>query len=67
MAVVERVARRHRLDVKKVDVEEDPALHARYGLRVPVVELDRREVASGRIEEEALEAAIRPPGFGRSS
>jgi glutaredoxin len=41
-----------------VDVAGDPALEAEYGLRVPVVVIDGRVVAEGRIDEAKLTAVL---------
>lgn len=55
----------HRLEVVLVDVDADDAARARYGLRVPVLELDGEVVAEGRIDDRAvapLAAAFRDRG-----
>jgi glutaredoxin len=41
-----------------VDVDAEAALAARYGLRVPVLEIDGVVVAEGRFEERQLVAAL---------
>jgi glutaredoxin len=41
--LVAREARRH--DVRSVDVDRDPELQTRYGVRVPVITVDGVEVA----------------------
>lgn len=38
----------HRLQV--IDVDSDPQLRARYGLRVPVLVVDGEEVCAGRLD-----------------
>lgn len=48
----------HRGDVRLVDVDADPAAAARYGLRVPVLEIDGRVVLEGRFDEPRLMAAL---------
>jgi predicted thioredoxin/glutaredoxin len=40
------------------DVDADPGLHALYDWRVPVVMLDGRVIAEGRIDRDALRKAI---------
>ncbi len=40
------------------DVDADPALHALYDWRVPVVMLDGRVIAEGRIDRDMLRKAI---------
>jgi len=51
-----------------VDVDADAALVARYGLRVPVLEIDGAVVMEGRFDECRLLAALalprRPTGPG---
>ena len=42
------------------DVDADPALHAIYDWRVPVVMLDGRVIAEGRIDLDMLRKAIQP-------
>jgi hypothetical protein len=37
-----------------IDVDADPATRERFGLRVPVLEVDGVVVAEGRIDESAL-------------
>jgi glutaredoxin len=41
-----------------VDVDAEAGLAARYGLRVPVLEIDGVVVAEGRLDERALVAAL---------
>jgi glutaredoxin len=45
-----------------VDVDADEDLHRQYDWRVPVVLVDGRVVAEGRIEAEQLRRAILRPG-----
>jgi glutaredoxin len=60
-ALVAREARR--AEVRHVDVDRDPALVARYGVRVPVVEVDGSEVA----ELELAPGTVRRAATGRST
>jgi predicted thioredoxin/glutaredoxin len=46
------------------DVDADDQLHALYDWRVPVVLLDGRVVAEGRIDLETLRRALKPVGKG---
>lgn len=46
-------------DVRHVDVDADPELQRAYNIRVPVVEVDGREVAEGRLAPGAVRAALR--------
>lgn len=41
------------------DVDADEGLHERYDWRVPVVLLDGRVIAEGRIDRERLERVLR--------
>jgi glutaredoxin len=42
------------------DVDADPRLHALYDWRVPVVMIDGRVIAEGRIHRETLRKALQP-------
>ena len=56
----ERVALEARgAQVRLVDIDDDPALLARYHIRVPVIAVDGREVAEGIIEPGVVRNAIR--------
>jgi predicted thioredoxin/glutaredoxin len=46
------------------DVDSDDHLHSLYDWRVPVVLLDGRVVAEGRIEVVTLRKALKPVGKG---
>jgi glutaredoxin len=48
------VLRRHGLQFTSVDVDQDPALAARYNECVPVVVIDGRERFRGRVDERLL-------------
>jgi glutaredoxin len=56
-ALVAREARR--AEVHHVDVDADPALVARYGVRVPVVEVDGVEVAELELAAGTVRRAVR--------
>lgn len=56
-AIVAREARRAR--IVHVDVDTDPALVARYGVRVPVVTVDGREVAELELAAGTVRGAVR--------
>ena len=49
---------RYRFDYTKIDVDTDPALTERYGMRVPVLVDQGREVCAGRCDPETVEAYI---------
>lgn len=56
-ALVAREARRAR--VEHVDVDTDPRLVERYGVRVPVVEVDGVEVAELEVRPGVVRASVR--------
>ncbi len=43
-----------------IDVDASPEDAARYGLRVPVLEIDGRVVAEGRFDERTIAEALAP-------
>ena len=45
--------------VRLVDVDAVTALRDRYGLRVPVLELDGQPIAEGRLREEDVRVRLR--------
>jgi len=59
--VAEDLVVAHHPQAEVVDVDRDPATRARYGLRVPVLEIDGAVAIEGRFDE-ALVArlAMRP-------
>jgi hypothetical protein len=59
LAHLEAIRRTVDFDLVAVEIDHDPRLSVRHALRVPVVAVDGREVAYGRIDRAALEAAIR--------
>lgn len=46
------------VEVRLVDVDEDPTAREQYGLRVPVLEVDGAVVLEGRFDDRSLEAAV---------
>lgn len=56
--VIDDLAGRLGFVFENIDVESDPALVRRLRDRVPVVEVDGREVAFGRLDPRALETAL---------
>ncbi|MGE0610304.1 MAG: glutaredoxin family protein [Pirellulales bacterium] len=52
---------RHGLRPQSVDIDEDPALQARFTQCVPVVFIDGRERFRGRIDEVLLRRLLRRP------
>jgi glutaredoxin len=58
-AALERVRGRVPFALEDVDIERDDELHRRYLERIPVVELDGRELFEFFVDEAALEQALR--------
>jgi glutaredoxin len=54
-AAVERATARREVALREVDITLDPALHARYGERIPVLEIDGEEAFELFVDEAALE------------
>jgi glutaredoxin len=52
--VVERVRAEHAFELEEVDVSIDPLLNARYGERIPVLELDGEELFEFFVQEGSL-------------
>jgi hypothetical protein len=57
-AAVERVSARRGVPVEQVDVSGDPVLYARYGERIPVVEIDGETVFEFFVNEAVLEQRL---------
>ncbi|HEX2126972.1 MAG TPA: glutaredoxin family protein [Thermoleophilaceae bacterium] len=53
-AAVERVRAGRPFELEEVDVTLDPALHRRYGERIPVLEVDGEELFQYFVDEAAL-------------
>jgi glutaredoxin len=49
---------RRPFDLVKVDILSDPALEARFGTTIPVVEVDGAVVSEGRFDENGVARAI---------
>jgi hypothetical protein len=56
---LERERERTPFDLRVVAVDGDPRLAIRHALRVPVIEIDGVEAMHGKIEPDALRAALR--------
>jgi hypothetical protein len=56
--VVRRIRRKIRFDLEFVDIGGDSQAYSRYWDRVPVVEVDGREVAAAPIDERHLRAPL---------
>jgi len=65
-AVVDRVVRSTTVAVAvtEIDISGDPDLEARYGLEIPVLEIDGSRIAKYRVSEAELTRAVaaRLPG-----
>ena len=46
--------------VEEIDIETDQALFERYRYEIPVVLMDGKEIARGKIDERVLAAALVP-------
>jgi glutaredoxin len=55
---VEDLLALHSPDAVIIDVDASPDHAARYGLRVPVLQIDGVDVLEGRIDEASLVAAL---------
>lgn len=54
-----------RAELRFIDIDEDDELMKRYQVRVPVVVVDGREVAEGRVEPGEVRAALKRARRGR--
>jgi glutaredoxin len=57
-AAVERVTARREVPLEQVDVSLDPVLNARYGERIPVLELDGETVFEFFVDEAVLQQRL---------
>jgi glutaredoxin len=57
-AAVERVTAGREVALEQVDITRDPALHARYGERIPVLQLDGETVFELFVDEAVLERRL---------
>jgi glutaredoxin len=55
---VERVSAPRGVPVEQVDVSRDPVLYARYGQRIPVLEIDGETVFEFFVDEAVLERRL---------
>ena len=54
-----RLIREHPVSVRVIDVDTDPELRSRYGLRVPVLVAGEEEVCATRRDPDRLRALLR--------
>ena len=59
LAVVRRVQQRIPFMLECIDIDENPALRARYGAVIPVITCGPMELASSFVEEKALHNALK--------
>jgi hypothetical protein len=64
--VLEAIARDMPLSIREQDVDADPALRQRYGWSVPVIAVDGRVLAEGRVSEFRLRRALGVPPTPRA-
>jgi glutaredoxin len=57
-AVLERMRRDRPFTLHEIDIESDPALHARYLERIPVIALDGEELFDFFVDEPQLAARL---------
>ena len=50
------------VEVELVDVDTDPALKERYGLRIPVLVTGQKVICEARLDEDALDAYFASAG-----
>ena len=60
-AALDVVAKESGLAFTVVDVDEDPDLDDRYGMRIPVLSIDGADVLEGRIDAAAIRRVLGPP------
>jgi glutaredoxin len=58
LAAIERVHRSVRFEIEQVDITRDHTLRARYGERIPVVEIDGIARFELRVDERRLEELL---------
>jgi glutaredoxin len=58
-AVIRRVSNKYsNMSLDEVDISTDPVLLDRYGLEIPVLEIDGKKVAKYRIAEDQLRRIV---------
>ena len=57
-ATLERMRRDRPFELREIDIESDPALHARYLERIPVIALDGEELFDFFVDEPQLAARL---------
>jgi hypothetical protein len=59
MSVIERVARRTAVTVEVIDISTDAELESRYGLEIPVLNVNGKKAAKYRVSEDELIRILR--------
>ena len=59
LLIVRKLARRLEFDIQKIDISEDKHLYAKYGERIPVVEIKGEIVGYGKLSERELSVSLR--------
>jgi len=57
--VIDRVASRHRLDVRVLNVEDNPEWEAQYGTEIPVVFIEGRKAFKYHVDATQLERKLK--------
>ncbi len=57
-ATIERLIAGRAVALEEVDITLDPALHARFGERIPVLEIDGEEVCELFVDEGVVERRL---------
>lgn len=64
-AIVEIVGRDVSFHLEEIDISTDATLEARYGLEIPVLEVDGRKAAKYRVSEDELRRILSARGANR--
>jgi glutaredoxin len=57
--VIDRAASRHRLDIRVLNVEDDPELEAEFGTDIPVVFIEGKKAFKYRVDPTELERKLK--------
>jgi hypothetical protein len=63
LSVVKRLQRRFTFKLEQINIDEDPALQARYGTVIPVLACGEMELARSFFDEKILLQALTKSGF----
>lgn len=59
LVILQRLSREMAFDIEEIDIYSDDHLLEEYGLKIPVVEVDGRELGYGQLSEEKLRQPLR--------